>query len=215
MPCFTSTDKSRTYSSWSTYLHIDLLPPTLQKRCNLKIGCKFRRRMQACNFGSLQSQEKCKYSRQRSCFDILTPIRALAPSNHSYVLPLSRACRDTSWGRIGGRNCTTPGMERLSSGVTKLSHYFIEGGRICLTAVCEAAYSFSLPLVCPRKQRKDGEKGWSNGESLMFQDPSWSVGAFLSSGWSKFSTVYSDAHEDGARPRHNLRMGIFYQSPGP
>lgn len=75
MPYFISTDKkSRTCAFWSTNLHGDLLHATLQKRCDLKIGCKFGRRMQACNFCYPRSQEKCKYCKQRSYFDILTPI---------------------------------------------------------------------------------------------------------------------------------------------
>ena len=116
--------------------------------------------MQACNFCYPQSQEKSKYSRQRSSSDILTPMRALAPSNHTYMLPLSRGCCDTSGVRISGQNCAVPGMERLSSGITKLSSYVIEGGGICLTAAYEAAYAFSL--LChwsvneERMGRKDG-----------------------------------------------------------
>lgn len=110
--------------------------------------------MQACNFCSPQSQEKCKCRRQRNCFDILTPMRVLAQSNCTYILPLSWGCSNTSWGGIRGRNCTVPGMETLNSGITKLFSCFIEGGGICLTTVSEAAYSFVLPLVCPRKQRR-------------------------------------------------------------
>lgn len=176
MPYFVSADKkSITCSFRSTYLHVDLFPPTLQKRCNLKIGCKFGRRMQACNFCSPQSQEKCKYSRQRSCFDILTFMRSLAPSNHAYMLPLGRGCSDTSWVRISGRKCAIPGMQGLGSGTAKLSSGSAEGGGTYLTAVCEAAYCFSPPPVCPRKRSKDVEKGGSNEHARSRIPPGLSV----------------------------------------
>lgn len=133
--------------------------------------------MQTCNFCYSQSQEKRKYSRQSSYFDILTPMRALAPSNHTYMLPLSCGCSNTSWVRISGQNCAIPGMARLSSGIPKLSPCFIEGGGICLTAACEAAYAFSL--LCHWSVLENEERMGRKGGAMKYHSRSRTPPALL------------------------------------
>lgn len=127
--------------------------------------------MQACNFVYPQSQEKCKYSRERNYSDILTPMQSLAPSNYTCCLSVMAGAICPGYGPE--EKTAIPRMERLSSGITRLASYSKEEA-IYSASVGEAAFSFSLPLVCPRKQRKDAEKGWSTEPSLMFHDPSWS-----------------------------------------
>lgn len=138
--------------------------------------------MQACIFGYSQSQEKCKYSRQRSYFDILTPVQSFAPSNDAHCLSvMAAAVRCENWSVE--KNDAILRMERLSLGITGLSAYFVEGA-IYSTSVCEAALSFVLLLVCSRKQQTDVNKGESTEQPLKLQDPTWSQARPHICGWA-------------------------------
>lgn len=149
---------------------------------NLKIGCKCGRRTQACIFGYPQSQEKCKYSRQRNYFDIFTPVQSFAPSNKTHCLSvMAAAVRCENWSVE--KNSAILRMERLSLGITGLSIYFIEGA-IYSTSVCEAALSFFLLLVCSRNQRNDVNKGQSTEQPLRLQDFIWSQAQPHICGWA-------------------------------
>lgn len=203
MPYFIPTGKkSRTSSLWSIYRHVDLLPPTLQKRCNLKIGCGFGRGMQACDFCCLSPGRSVNPAGRGALLTFGHPFQLLP-----HLLCLGGGCSGTHWGRGSGQNCGARNGE-AELGNPKAFLLFVEGGGMYSTA----AYAFFL-LCHWSIPENEGQMGRRDGAVSTYVPPSrlvcWCISQF----------VMEHLYENGvsaaaARLRHGLGIGIFYQIRG-
>lgn len=162
MPYFISTDKkSRTCAFWSTYLHGDLLHATLQKRCDLKIGCKFGRECKLAISATLGPRRSVNTASRGAILTFWHP---------SELLPQATPHTRSGWNGGDGVQESQSFPLILLKEEEFIYPQSVEQLTLCYWSVLE-------------NEERTGRK-----------DPTWSVGAFLSSWWRKLTVLCSNTY---------------------